>query len=75
MVVALVNVTLVHSLIRSYPSGIHSSLESKEIEGTVTKEKVVDHLNDALSKHADIVFLVLTFTSAGISLNVYIIKS
>ena len=32
---------------------------SKEIEGTLTKEKVVDHLNDALSKHADIVLLGL----------------
>jgi hypothetical protein len=41
---------------------------SKELEGTLKKGKVVDSINDALSKHPDIIFLVLTFTSAGISL-------
>jgi hypothetical protein len=41
---------------------------SKELEGTLKKDKVVDSINDALSKHSDIIYLVLTFTSAGISL-------
>jgi hypothetical protein len=48
---------------------------SKEVEETLTKDKVVDHINDALSKNADIVFLVLTFTSAGVSLNDHVITS
>jgi hypothetical protein len=38
---------------------------SKELEGTLRKKKVVDIVNDALSKHPDIIFLVLTFTSAS----------
>jgi hypothetical protein len=38
---------------------------SKELEGTLKKKKVVDSINDALSKHPDIIFLVLTFTNAS----------
>lgn len=42
---------------------------SKELEGTLKKKKVVESINDALSKHPDVIFLVLTFTSAGIGIN------
>ena len=48
---------------------------SKELEGTLKKKKVVDSINDALSKHPDIIFLVLTFTSVGISINDHILQS
>jgi hypothetical protein len=48
---------------------------SKELEGTLKKKKVVESINDALSKHPDVIFLVLTFTSAGISINDHILQS
>ena len=48
---------------------------SKEFEETLKKKKVIYSINDALSKHPDIIFLVLTFTSAGISLNDQILQS
>jgi hypothetical protein len=47
----------------------------KELEEPLKKKKVGDHINDALSKHPDMIFLVLTFTSAGISLSEHTINT
>lgn len=49
----------------SFYKKIERNLE-KELEGTLKKLKVVEAVNEALGKKADIAFLFLTFTSLGI---------
>lgn len=46
----------------------------KELEATLKKQKIVDQVNDALSKDPDVIFLVLTFSSVGVSMNDYAAK-
>lgn len=50
-----------------YPHGVYTL--SKEIEATLKRKKIIDDIDDALSKEADIILIVLTFCSVGISVH------